>query len=386
MRVLLTGVRTSLARHLARYLLSNGHDVAMVARKPFEVEKPQIGTSDIQLMLNEADDYSSGEDEDMEESRYYEEEEYFQESGDSAYVEHSDEMSVKQDNHDNAKLKVYEWDLARGYIDEKALKDVDAIVHLTCCKLFGGSSLKGDAKILSTELLLRTLLKHQENMHLKVFVFASSMSYYGDREETVENVHEEQEKCGAGEVSKSCSEWEDCARKFEVELSVRTVILRVGAVLCESNGVLMRLCDVMSWHLGCCLGNGRHWVPWIHIEDVIRMCLFVIEKESCTGVFNCVIPHQYQIRYSEFLQLLANKLQCYYWLPNIPKLLVETVLEVDVASFMLYQARVAASKITTSGFSFKHTNLSRALDLLLEDFLYQLRKQRSQRNCRCISC
>lgn len=38
------------------------------------------------------------------------------------------------------------------------------------------------------------------------------------------------------------------------------------------------------------IGNGKQYLPWIHIQDLVRLILFAIENENIKGVLNGVAP------------------------------------------------------------------------------------------------
>jgi NAD dependent epimerase/dehydratase family enzyme len=35
------------------------------------------------------------------------------------------------------------------------------------------------------------------------------------------------------------------------------------------------------------MGDGRQWMPWIHLADEVRALQFLIEDERAAGAFNC---------------------------------------------------------------------------------------------------
>lgn len=42
--------------------------------------------------------------------------------------------------------------------------------------------------------------------------------------------------------------------------------------------------------LGGPIASGKQFLPWIHIEDLIRLIQFAIENENVKGVLNGVAP------------------------------------------------------------------------------------------------
>lgn len=88
----------------------------------------------------------------------------------------------------------FAWDLENWTIDEKALDDVDYIVHLSGSKLNDGTPLTPERQQLVRDTrigaanFLREKLKAR-NQTLKAFVSASAIGYYGftDNQLAIEN-------------------------------------------------------------------------------------------------------------------------------------------------------------------------------------------------------
>src|SRR5262247_558205 len=98
----------------------------------------------------------------------------------------------------------------------------------------------------------------------KVLVSASAVGFYGDRGDEILN---ESSDPGAGFLSDVCLDWEAEAARAR-ELGVRVAFVRTGVVLSSSGGVLEKMLPIFKLGLGGRLGGGRHWFPWIHIDDI----------------------------------------------------------------------------------------------------------------------
>jgi len=47
---------------------------------------------------------------------------------------------------------------------------------------------------------------------------------------------------------------------------------------------------VFRWGAGGPLGSGRQWWPWIHIDDLVALFLFALDREQMRGAVNAVSP------------------------------------------------------------------------------------------------
>ena len=92
-------------------------------------------------------------------------------------------------------------------------------------------------------------------------------------------------------------------RDFEKE-NIRTVALRTGIVLSTKGGALKK----MKTPIVTPLGNGKQYMPWIHIDDLCEMFAFAIENEKVSGIYNAVAPeHQINKNFSKQLAKIYKK-------------------------------------------------------------------------------
>ena len=75
-------------------------------------------------------------------------------------------------------------------------------------------------------------------------------------------------------------------------LGVRVVCLRIGLVLAAEGGVLSRMLVPFELGLGGPFGNGRHWMSWIHRDDIVRLIVHAIAISNLTGPINGTAPRR----------------------------------------------------------------------------------------------
>jgi uncharacterized protein (TIGR01777 family) len=191
----------------------------------------------------------------------------------------------------------------------------------------------------------------------RVFISASAIGYYG--------VHADEpldEHCGPGEGFQSllCREWEAAALGAESPVT-RLVRIRFGLVLGRDGGVLPRLALPHHLALGAILGSGRQWMSWIHIEDLVRLVEFCIDKPNARGIFNGVAP--LPVRHQEFQGSIAKQLHRSQWL-RVPATPLRALLG-EMSTLLLEGQRVLPNRSVAMGFDFRHHNLAKALRDLL---------------------
>lgn len=196
----------------------------------------------------------------------------------------------------------------------------------------------------------------------RALVSASAMGYYGeqndgDQDDTVVSEdtppHEEF-------AHRLCAEWEAAAQDVAA-LGVRTAIVRIGLVLGEGGGSLQKMLPPFKWGLGGRFGSGRQFMPWIHRDDLVAAILFLLERESASGVFNASAPHP--VTNAEFTRTLGQALHRPAVLP-VPAFVLKAGLG-EVSSLLLTGADMRPVRLQQAGFTFRYRTLDRALEAIL---------------------
>lgn len=254
----------------------------------------------------------------------------------------------------------YAWNVDTGYIDSQALQDVNHVIHLAGANIVERWTKKKKKEIISSRVdSAKLILKELQKQDIKInsFISASAAGYYGAK--TTDKIFTEEDECGNDFLSEVCGEWEKAARKFE-DLQIPVAILRFGLVL-SKQGALQKMDFPVRFNMGACLGKGKQFIPWIHIDDVCSMIQFVL-KNKVTGIFNAVAPDS--VTNKEMTHLLAQLHNKKIWLPDISPFLVKLLFG-EASVLLLEGSRVSSQKILDKGFCFKYEKLEEALKNLL---------------------
>ena len=249
------------------------------------------------------------------------------------------------------------WNPQKGEIDRKCLEGVGAIIHLAGSSIFTRWTKNNKQEIIHSRVkgaqLLYTALKEQEHI-VGQFVSASGISIYPSSYTKLYDKDEEQKAdTFLGEVVR---EWEAAADAFRA-LGLRVAKIRTGIVLSEEGGALPQIQRPINNHIGAPLGNGKQWQSWIHIEDLGRIYLYVIEN-GLEGVYNATSPNP--VTNEELVQEIARIEGKKLRLPNVPAFALKLVLG-EMAGTVLESQLVASRKLQEKGFSFNYVNLGSAL-------------------------
>lgn len=174
----------------------------------------------------------------------------------------------------------------------------------------------------------------------------------------------------AGEdfASELCLAWEQIAREAE-KLGTRVVLLRTGLVLAPEGGFLGRLLPLYRLGLGGPLGDGRQWMPWIHIEDQIELIDFLLRRPDASGPYNACAPNP--VRNRDFAKALGRALHKPARIPT-PGFVLRLGLG-EMSGLLLGGQRALPQRLQDAGYRFQFTDL----DVALADVLDARRKDQA---------
>ncbi len=230
-------------------------------------------------------------------------------------------------------VSAFRWDPELGTPSNEVWEGVDAVIHLAgepVARMRWTSKQKGrirDSRVTGTRHLVDGIKGVVGRP--KILVSASAVGYYGHRG----NEHlDERSSPGKGFLSDVCQEWEKEALKAQ-ELGLRVAHVRTGIVLSASGGALEKMLPPFKFGLGGRLGSGRQWFPWVHIDDIVGIFRHILLTQDLSGPVNGVAP--VIVDNEEFTKELAAVLRRPVFLP-VPelalKILMGEMAEVVLAS------------------------------------------------------
>lgn len=248
----------------------------------------------------------------------------------------------------------------------KHLKSVEAIIHLAGESIGHGPwTDKTKNKIIKSRVgLLKDLmdlLHSSEAKQVHTFITASGVGYYGSRGD---QWLAEESRPGKDFLSEVCIEWEQAlfAGLQKLPHQIRGLAMRTGVVLSHQGGLLPQLLPIFQRGLGGPLGNGKQWMSWVHLQDVVNMYIWSLENKNISGAINAVAPEP--VTNAEWTKLLAKKIGRPAFFP-VPRQILKIILG-EMSQLALDSQRVSSQKIQNLGFHFQYPDLSGALSQLFE--------------------
>jgi uncharacterized protein (TIGR01777 family) len=256
-----------------------------------------------------------------------------------------------------------DWHPDQGRIDAQRLEGLDVVIHLAGESIASGrwtdekKRLIRDSRVKGTALLSNTLaqLTHPPS----VFISASAIGYYGSRGDEVLT---ETSEPGDDFLSSVCFEWEE-ATGAAAEKGIRTVNARFGVILDAHGGALAQMLTPFRMGIGGRVGDGRQWMSWIALGDVIAGLKFLLSDAGMRGPVNFVAPNP--VTNAEFTRTLGRVLSRPTFFP-IPAFGARLAFGEMADALLLSSQRVDPAVLEDKGFPFYWPTLEPALRHLLE--------------------
>jgi len=212
------------------------------------------------------------------------------------------------------------------------------------------------SRVGATEALMAALARLNAGGPTTV-LSASAVGIYGPRGD---EALDEGAAPGTDFLAQVCRAWEGALFTPHAGPQ-RRIALRTGLVLSGQGGLLPRLLPLFRLGLGGRLGHGRQWMSWIHVDDLVGLMLFLLDRDGPGGVFNATAPEPVTNR--AFTQALAAALHRPALLP-VPALAVRLALG-EMALLALTGQRVLPRAALDAGYTFAHPEIGGALRHLL---------------------
>ncbi|CAG9561196.1 unnamed protein product [Danaus chrysippus] len=206
------------------------------------------------------------------------------------------------------------------------------------------------SRVYTTKAIASAINKSQDKP--RVFVLITGVGAY-EPSETIK-YDESSPTTGTDFFSKLLVEWEQAAK---VDPPVRLVIIRSGVVLGREGGMIKNMILPFFLGLGGPIASGKQFLPWIHIEDLVRLIQFAIENECVTGVLNGVAPQV--ITNAEFTKSFAKALSRPAFF-TVPEFSLNLLLNPERAMMLTKGQYVVPKRTLEYGFQYKYRTIDEA--------------------------
>lgn len=193
----------------------------------------------------------------------------------------------------SSKVEIVWGSLSQPDVLERETKDADVVVH---CAWDGRRSI--DASLEKVNLVgTKNLIDSAEKNGVKTFVHISSVAVYGLDNDLWGQTINEDHPLISKEQSPDAYCWvkvliENYCNQVRDTSKMNIVIIRPGLFFSDTKAPAKKLVASRSRSYGLLVGSGRNHLPYIHVGDVARMIMAVIETPARYAVYNCVPTKQ----------------------------------------------------------------------------------------------
>ncbi|MDE2481183.1 MAG: TIGR01777 family oxidoreductase [bacterium] len=205
------------------------------------------------------------------------------------------------------------------------------------------------SRVDATSALLDAFASMAKRPH--AYVSASAVGYYANSESAT---YDESSAPGSDFLGELCVAWERAANRA-ADLGMRVAIVRTGIVLGKDGGALKQMLPPFQLGAGGIIGNGRQWMSWIHIADLVAIYLAAIDGAS--GVMNGTAPAP--VTNADFTKALGAVLHRPTLFP-VPVFALRLLFG-EGADILVNGQRVLPKRTQELGYRFRFTTVGDAL-------------------------
>ena len=245
-----------------------------------------------------------------------------------------------------------------GVLPLEQLEGIEAFVNLAGVSLNDGrwtaeqKEAIYNSRMTATEEMLRIVT--QLGAPPQVIVNASAVGIYPIS--TTATYNETSTQRAQDFLGKTVTNWEQKALLAK-QLGIRTCLARFGVILDKTAGALPLVVMPYKMFVGGTIGSGKQWLSWIHVNDVARAILYLIETSSLEGPINFTAPHAQRMK--SFGKTVGRVLNRPHWLP-VPSFALQLALG-EKSVLVLEGQHVVPDKLVAAGFTFQFPTLEEAL-------------------------
>jgi uncharacterized protein (TIGR01777 family) len=268
------------------------------------------------------------------------------------------EVRLLSRNKNKLGAGTYYWNPAANEIDTSVWNNATVLINLSGAgiadKRWTAKRIAElyDSRVNATRFLVNQI---RNLVGIKQVIQVSGGTCYGYLHP--DRLHLESDAFGEDLIGQLTKAWEEVSDQFSD--SAKLTILRLGVVLGKNGGAVPKLAGIIKTGMGSALGSGRQQMPWIHIDDLLRIFSFALEKEL-VGKYNVAADNCSNLALTEAIAKALNKR---IWLPAVPGFVIQLVLG-KRAELLLKGLKADNTKLLSSGYNFQYNHLEKAISAI----------------------
>ena len=187
-----------------------------------------------------------------------------------------------------------------------------------------------------------------------LLISGSAIGIYG---ESKERQFSETDEVGSGFSAEVCRDWEASVSDIGSE-GTRCVLLRTGVVLDKALGAYPQMTQSFRFGLASWMGQGDHWLSWIHLADMVGAIRHCIQNEAVSGPVNMTAPNPVTHRtFSDEVRSVTTTVMGM----GMPEWVMRLMVGEMADELLLTGQRVMPTKLLSAGYEFRFGELKAAI-------------------------
>lgn len=260
------------------------------------------------------------------------------------------------------RVQAFEWKDTSTLPPVACISGINGVINLMGENIAAKRWSDDQKKILHTSRVestinLTTVLNQNLTTPLDFFVSASAVGIYPvNLPETLD----EESKVGHNFLAELCKDWEAAAHT--ITKAQRIVIIRTGVALEKHGGALAKMLPPFKLGLGGPIGDGNHFMSWIHLDDLVNLYASAATNKNFSGVYDATAPHP--VDNFHFTKALGHALHRPTLVP-VPATALKLAFG-EMSSVILDSQKVVSKRLPEAHFSFKFETIESAMNNIFE--------------------
>lgn len=155
-------------------------------------------------------------------------------------------------------------------------------------------------------------------------------------------------------------EWEAAAMSAASE-HTRVCLMRFGVVYASEGGAMSKMLPPFKLGLGGKMGDGFQMISWIHLDDLVRACAFLIDRPDIEGIVNFTATEPISnMTQSKAMGRILHRPAFF----DLPAWLVKLVFG-EGSTVMLDSKEVYPRRLQEAGFTFLYPTFECAMEQIV---------------------
>lgn len=262
----------------------------------------------------------------------------------------------------NPRVSIFTWKDTSTPPPLESINGISGVINLMGENIAAKRWSKDQKKKLHTSRVdstrqLTLLLNENLTKPLNFFISSSAVGIYPVNLNECLN---EDSKLGHHFLATLCKDWEDAAHT--ITKAERVIIIRTGVVLEKHGGALAKMLPPFKLGLGGPIGDGNHFMSWIHLDDLVNLYSAAVNNQEMTGVYNGTSPHP--VDNFNFTKAIGHALHRPTLLP-VPAAILKLAFG-EMSSVILDSQKIVSKRLPDSHFTYQYETIESAMNKIFE--------------------